>query len=169
MHVKPKVYPFVWFVFLLILMAGIIVVTSHARRQQIPASEEKLPLSGGSLRGYTMMLITFPRYDTFEEYLSVSRLQEADRSRRYPQQPLLNYTNMRLPENVWQPLQQIYREWCTTPPPFPKGIDTEQLYRIAVDCQRATNPIVYLTADQLPPAIRVLLDTVPPPPTPEPR
>lgn len=112
------------------------------------------------------MLITFPHQHDFKEYISISERQTAFRSRIIDQQPLLKYTERQLSDALWQSLQQLYQSWCAKPPPMPADSDIGQLYNIAVDCHRATNPIVYLTAEQLPPAIRTLLDTVPPPPEP---
>lgn len=138
---------------------------------RLPRTSDDTPRTSfnGGLRGYTVMIITFPHQDGMVERVNISERKTASHIIQYGQRPLLDYTEANLSRTTWQALEDTRQTWCDNPPEPAQPIDQTKVYSIAIDCNRVVNPIIYLRAEQFPPALRELFAVVPAPPTPRPR
>jgi hypothetical protein len=142
-----------------LFMAGIIVL--------VVACFAVYPLRVGSiansLRGGGILIVDIPRQDGGIERIDVSEQQFATRT-FYPIQHPRAYSKIDLPDAVWRSLKQLQQEWCAKSPTFRPTPEQMPVYSVAMQCQRAANPVFRIPSDQLPQPLGTLLSVVPSPP-----
>lgn len=116
-----------------------------------------------SLRGGDILIVDIPHQNEGVERIDVSEQQFATRT-FYPIQHPRAYSKINLPDTVWASLKQLQREWCAKSPTFRPTLEQVPVYSVAMQCQRAANPVFRIPSDQLPQPLGTLLSVVPAPP-----
>jgi hypothetical protein len=69
--------------------------------------------------------------------------------------------SVRLTPAQWQPVEDIWRNWCFTPPNFGSVTADEPVYEVGLRC--TPTRVFLVPANELPPALEELIEIVPSP------
>lgn len=72
-----------------------------------------------------------------------------------------------IPDALWHDLKMLKQAWCTDPPSDVLGKPTNADYAVVIDCDLVSSyePVFAVPPDRLPPALRELIQLVPPAPS----
>lgn len=138
------------------LVAGLLLCNGcQAGKQQASAT--------GYLRGNTILSLRLPVHGTRRDVIEVNAERRAGRAFTPSLSPVaVNYAT--IPDGMWDNLEALRRAWCDHPPAFATGPLTEDKYSVVFQCGRFADPVFAVPPDRLPPALRELVQLVPPAP-----
>jgi hypothetical protein len=119
--------------------------------------------------GSRMLVLRLPSADTgIQEDIVVEDVTNpADGTRRALRGPMGRGLQQGVVERVrltpaqWQPVEDIWRTWCFTPPAFGAVAADEPVYEVGLRC--TPTRVFLVPANDLPPALEELIEIVPSP------